>query len=81
MFFEKRVELSAYAAGKAALVLTVVAHYLKDHDTDTALTLLVVAGQLLPGKKVSVGQTLPGQPPLSKGLDALIDLTEKVAPV
>jgi hypothetical protein len=79
MFFKKRVLLSAHAAGQAALALVIVANYLKNHDDDAALSLLAVAGQLLPGKTVRVGPALPSQPPLSRGLDALIALTEGAA--
>lgn len=79
MFFKKRIELSARTAGQAAMVLMVVANYLKDHDQDTALSLMVVAGQLLPGKTVRVGKIIPTKTPMSAGLEPLIDLLKKPA--
>jgi hypothetical protein len=77
MFFKKRVELSAVAAGKASLALVIVAKFLQGKDDTAAMMLLVVAGQLLPGKTVKVGKDSPSQAGLSAGLEALIELTGK----
>jgi hypothetical protein len=80
-FFDKRTELSAHAAQKAAVVLLIVANYIRERDPGAALTLLAVAGALVPEKKLSIGKVLPNQPQhLTSGLEALITLTESAPP-
>lgn len=79
MFFEKRVELSAYAAGKAAAALVIVARYLQVQGEVAAVqALIAVAAELRAGNTVRVGKTLPNTPSFSEGLEPLVDLVEPV---
>jgi hypothetical protein len=59
VFFRKRVEPSAVAAGKASLAVVIVAKFLQGKDDNAAMMFLVVAGQLLSGKAANVGKDLP----------------------
>lgn len=82
MFFEKRVELSAYAAQKAAIALVLLANQLKDRDPNAGLVLLTVAGALRPGRTVKIGKPLPMKPgQLTEGLEHLLPASGEVPPV
>lgn len=82
MFFQKRVELSAYAAQKAAIALALIANQLKDRDPNAGLVLLSVAGALRPGQTIKIGKPLPIKPgELIEGLEHLVPTSGEVPPV
>lgn len=82
MLFKKKVELSAYAAGKAATSLLIVSRYLSSQGEDNAASiLLTVASSLTAGSALTVGKPVNGQPPYTEGLEPLIDLVEPIIKV